>query len=405
MKNLLIIALSLISISLFGQKFNYHVPVDDVSNTGFVKISLKPEITSKLKTDFSDIRIYDTNRTEVPYIFFKEPRVLEKDLFVPYEIIEKEHNKKYAYTRIIIHNPKRNKINNIVLRVKNADVRKRLKLNASNDQKNWYALKDNYYYNSIRSGANISEIRVLNFPWSDYEYYELLIGDYYDRPINILEAGYYNHVKEDGKYTELKHFGFAINDTLKQSIISIPLNNNYLDKISFTIDTPKYYHRSADIYIHEIRTYKRKKTIYKKTIARIELVSNSSNVFNLNNLKADTLFVRIHNDDNPVLYIGDIQLFQLNKYLIADLNQGNHYQLYYSDKKAEKPIYDLEYFSDSIQENLSVVSCGMPIRIKAESKEKDGNFNLNDYWLWIIIIGVAVLLAYMSYGMIKDRQA
>jgi len=405
MRKYLVIILSIISTSLLGQSFAYKANINNDFQSGFVKIALSPEIVSKLKSDFSDIRIYDSNKVEVPYIFYQEQRQKEKNLFVEYEILEKEHNKKAAYTRIVIHNPERNKVNNIVLRIKNADVRKRLKLNASNDMKNWYVLKDNYYYNSIVNNDTTYEIRVLNFPWSDYEYYELLVDDYFDRPINILQAGYYNRVKENGKYTELKNTAFSIKDSLKTSIISIPIQGNYLDKIAFKIDAPKYFHRDAVIFIHESRKYKRKKVIYDKNIAHIQLISNSSNVFNLDNLHADTLFIRIQNDDNPALKIRDIQLFQLNKYLIANLNQGNHYQLYYSDKKAEKPIYDLEYFSDSIQENLSVATCGVPIRIKAEFKEKDGNFNLNDYWLWIIIIGVALLLAYMSYGMIRDGRS
>ncbi len=405
MRKLIIIALSVISISLFGQNYNYQAKVQGVDKSDFVKIGLSPEITSKLNSDFSDIRIYDSNRVEVPYIFFKERRVSERELFVEYEIIEKEHNKKFAYTRIVIHNPKKTKINNIVLRIKNADVRKQLKLNASNDRENWYVLKDNYYYNSIDNSDNTSEIRVLNFPWSDYEYYELLIGDYYDKPINILQAGFYNLVKENGKYSQLKINPYAIVDTLKETIISIPIQGNYVDKISFDINQPKYFHREAELFVNEVTTYKKRKSIRIKTLAYFNLVSNSSNVFTIDNLHADTIFIRIKNNDNPSLEIQDIKLYQLKKYLIAELQAANSYDLYFSDAKANKPKYDLRYFTDSIQSKLKIVECRNPEVIqKSKAKSKDGNFNLNDYWLWIIIIGVALLLAYMSYGMIKDNR-
>jgi hypothetical protein len=76
----------------------------------------------------------------------------------------------------------------------------------------------------------------------------------------------------------------------------------------------------------------------------------------------------------------------------------------FSDKKAKSPNYDLAYFADKIDKNLKVIEAGKPTLISSKEQKKDGNFNLNDYWLWIIIIGVALLLAYMSYGMIKDRK-
>ena len=394
----------MLSVSLFGQHFNYQAPIDKVAQSEFVKIGLSPEITSKLNASFTDIRIYDSSKIEVPYIYYQEQRVSEKELFVEYEIISKEHNQKMGYTRIIIHNPNKTEINNIVLRIKNADVRKRLKLNASNDQRNWYVLKDNYYYNSIVSSDNSSEIRVLNFPLSDYEFYELLIGDYYDRPINIVQAGYYNMVKENGKYTELSIPDFQTSDTLKETLISIPVQGNYIDKIAFDIDTPKYFHRDVELFVHSTVKHKRKKVIIEKRIVSFQLISNSSNVFNLRSIQADTLFIRIKNQDNPSLKIHGIQLYQLNKYLIADLNKDNKYSLLFSDKKAKSPNYDLTYFADKIDKNLEVVEAGQSTLIPSKEQKKDGNFNLNDYWLWIIIIGVALLLAYMSYGMIKDRK-
>ncbi len=405
MRKLLIISLLALSVSLFGQHYKYKAPVNKVERNEFVRITLSPEITSKLRNDFTDIRIYDTANVEVPYIFYQEKRVNEKELFVDYAILTTVHDKKRGYTRIIIRNPSKSKINNIVLRIKNADVRKRLKLNGSYDQENWYVLKDNYYYNSIESNFNTSEIRVMNFPWSDYEYYELLIGNYFDRPINILQAGYYNLVKENGKYTPIETADYTTYDTLRQTLIGIPIGENFIDKIVFSIDTPKYYHRDVQVFVHETIKHKRKKRIQEKRLANFQLISNSGNSFMLNNIHADTLFIRIQNQDNPSLQIHQIKLFQLNKYLVADLNKNNSYRILFGDSKAEAPKYDLEYFSDSIQEYLNEVGTGDIVKLPSPNKDKsDGNFNLNEYWLWIIIIGVALLLAYMSYGMIKDRK-
>ena len=391
------------SFVVFGQDYNYKASVSNINKDGFCKIQLSPEITSKLNSDFTDIRIYDTANVEIPYIFQEENPVNEIELFTEYKIIEKTYFKEKSYTRIVIQNPSKTKINNIVLRIKNADVRKQLKLNASYDNKNWYVLKDNYYYNSINNKKSTSEIRVLNFPLSDYEYYELLIGDFFDKPINIVQAGYYDLIKENGKYSEIEDISFLSFDTLKQTQISIPINNNYIDKMSFVINNPKYYNREASIYVHKSMSKGKRKKIYEKQIANFNLISNSSNSFSINNLQADTIFVRIKNNDNQALSIDKIRLYQLNKYLTSELNSNNLYHISFSDKNAKKPIYDLKYFSNKIPKNLKVIEVNHIQKI-SKTEKKNNNINFSNYWLWIIIVGLAGLLAYMSYSMIKDKK-
>ena len=407
MKNIisiLTLVLTLTSIS-YSQEFKYKANVENVNLEQFYKILLSPEITSKLKSDFSDIRLLDSTNTEVPYLLYTEKAISEKELFVEYEIIELEHLKRRSYTRIVIRNKNKSEINNIALRIKNADVRKHLKLNASYDNENWYVLKDNYYYNSISNYENTSEIRVLNFPLSDYEYYELLIGDCFDKPINITNAGYYDLVKENGKYTELQNVKFTTSDTLKETTIAIPNNGNYINKISFDIDTPKYYLREAEIFLRRTEIYNKRKETYHDNIAYFNLISNSSNTFSLDGLNADTIYIRIKNNDNQPLDITKIRLYELNKYITAELNPKQKYNLQFSDDKVEKAIYDLKYFTDSIPQDLQIIKTNniQELSIKSNN-EVSNNLNIESYWLWIIVSVVALLLFYMSFKMIKDLK-
>jgi len=404
MKNIFLSILIITTFVSFGQSFDYQVDILKNNSDGFCKILLSQDVTLKLKSDFTDVRIYNYENIEVPYLLRTENSVNEKELFFEYKIIEKKHFKRRGYTRIIIHNPSKNKINNIVLRIKNADVRKQLKLNASNDNKNWYVLKDKYYYNSINSYDETAEIRVLNFPLSDYEYYELLIDDFYDKPINITQAGYYDLVTENGKYSEIKNTSFLVSNIKKETIIKIPVNNNYIDKISFKISNPKYYKRNAEIYIKETIKKRKHTKVYERNIASFNLISNSSNSLTVRNLQIDTLFVRIQNNDNQALQIDDIKLFQLNKYLIAELSSESSYKLKFSDKNAKKAIYDLQYFSDKIPENLKVLEVSNITQISKTKDNKSNNINFSNYWLWISVIGIAGLLGYMSYSMIKDKK-
>lgn len=399
------ILLALLNFSTQGQTYSHQVSVPSVEESGFYKILLPPAVTSALKPDVSDIRIYDSSNLEVPYLLEKEKPINKKELFVAYEIIAKKHfkTKDGGYTRIVIHNPDKNKINNIVLRVNNADVRKQLKLNASYDNENWYVLKDNYYYNSVESNTKTSEIRVLNFPLSDYEYYELLIDDFFDKPINIFQAGYYNSTEEEGKYSELKSGLFAEADTLKETIVAVPVCN-YIDKIAFQISAPEYYKRAVTFFVKQKRTNRKRTEIIERKVGEATLVSNSDNAFSFQNLKADTLFVRIENEDNRALKIDSIRLYQLNKYLIAKLAANQSYHMKFSSDLATKPVYDLKYFSDEIPPNLKVLDVSHIVEIGKPSSETSNNIDFANYWLWVVIIGLAVLLAYMSYSMLNEKK-
>ncbi|MBI9069574.1 MAG: hypothetical protein JEZ09_19920 [Salinivirgaceae bacterium] len=404
MKHTLFVIFAIISSASIGQDFLYKADVISPSESGFYKIQLTPEITSKLNNQFYDIRLYDENNTEIPYIFYSESKRMEQDLFVEYEIIKKEHQKRQKYTRIVIQNRQKTEINNMVLRIKNADVQKRLKLNASDDQKNWYVLKNDYYYNSITNSQNTSEIRVLNFPLSNYEYYELLIDDYYDKPINIIQAGYYNTISEYGKYSPLNDINYVINDTLKKTTITVNTQGNYIDKISFEIDAPRYYLRQANVFVERQENLKKRTNSYVEHLYNFSLISNSSNSFVFDNLNEELFKIKIENNDDVPLNIQNLHFYQLNKYISAELKEGKKYHLCFSNTKAVRPNYDLNYFTDSIPDQLETLSLSKPETIIKTKAENKGNLNFKSYWLWISILFVAILLSYMSFKMIKDNH-
>jgi len=167
LKSIIVYFVIFLFLSGFSQDFKWESKTVKVTKTGFNEILLSPEITGKLKTDYGDIRLFDSTGNNIPYILYSEKPILFKQMFKEYEISNKEH--RYNYTRLVIHNPQKNVITNFSLVIKNADVRKWLTLNASDNQKDWFALKEHYYFQSFYNDDNTSEIRVFNFPKSNYE--------------------------------------------------------------------------------------------------------------------------------------------------------------------------------------------------------------------------------------------
>jgi hypothetical protein len=390
---------------LFAQDFKFESKLNNISETGFHKIHLKAEIAAKLEPAYSDIRIFDDQGTEVPYLLNTEEPLNRSKFFKEYEVIEKIHNEKHAYTRLIIHNPDKNEITNFSLLIRNSDVKKWLKLNAGDDMKQWYVLKDRYYFQSVYNNSETSEIKILNFPLSNYEYYELLISDFFDNPINVLKVGYHDYSIELGQYSELPVPKISQNDTIleKQTTVKISFPEvQYIDKITFKIEGGEFFYREARLRMKG-QKLNRKKVMeeYELVVKNFKLISSSSNTLHLSRLQAKELYLDIWNYDDKPLKITAVNAYQLNTYLTASLKKDVQYFLKFGDETLKSPVYDLEYFADSIPANLHSVSCGDIKSLIKEEVEKP-LLSLESVWLWIIIGAVIMLLGFMSFKMIKE---
>ncbi len=170
-----------------AQPFDWSAQLKKPDSTAFYKIPLSPEVLGQLNTQFTDIRLYDEEKKEVPYLLKKDQHKVYKNVFHSYEITKIEHDKNGS-TIMVIHNPSRSKINNLNLKVNNFDTRKFAKLTGSNNKLDWYTIKEDYVFSSVQSGAESSVIKVINFPYCEYEYYRLEIFDWFTDRIHVFRS-------------------------------------------------------------------------------------------------------------------------------------------------------------------------------------------------------------------------
>ena len=62
----------------YAQNFMWETRIDSVQEKGFYSIPLNPEITSRLKNDFSDLRIFDEKNVEIPYLLRRKSGLDQK---------------------------------------------------------------------------------------------------------------------------------------------------------------------------------------------------------------------------------------------------------------------------------------------------------------------------------------
>ncbi len=395
------------SFSAYSQGFSKVARFTNSNGSGFANIWLSPEINSKLSYDFHDLRIYNSKNKEIPYILQSEKIQNHTVFFREYKIIEKKHYAAENYTRIIIHNSEKKVIDNISVIIKNAEVKKWLKLNGSDDNKTYYVLNDNYIYNSEPNVDGTSEIKVLHFPTTDYEYLELLVSDYFDKPINVLTVGYYDYQIENGLYSEIKiaNYEQSENNEKQESTINFAFaESQYIDKIEFQFEGPTYYLRNAELF-YEVQVLNKKQKAIKEwqLLESFEINSYSNATILTDNLKAEKFKLVIKNNDNEVLKIKSIKARQLTKYITAELEKDEEYTIKFSNSEAKKPNYDLKFFTDSIDKNLPLIKVNS-IQEISQAQIPTSKSIFTSTYVWVILSFVVLGLGFMSFKMMKDMK-
>lgn len=394
----LLLSLFLVISQVTGQSFTMEAKIDSVKEDGNYQILIAPEVSTHLKQDFSDLRIYDTKNNEIPYFLKIEKAPVSKESFRSYEIIE--HNKvPNCCTQLIIRNSNKNKINNISLIIKNADVRKKARLSGSDDKVTWYTIKDNYELESLYSNHKTEEVKILHFPLSDYEYFRLDISDSLSLPISILQAGYYDILHKNATWVDLPDPLVVQKDSIdKRSYVKIAFPaSQYIDRIKFNISSPDNYLRQAKLCTKTINSKKN----YFNVITAFELRSNRSNKFLLDNLFEQELYLIIDNKDNPPLSVESVDAFQIRRTVIAHLQKSNNYFLRFGNENASMPDYDLKYFNEKLNIHPKVLKVGEIEKIEF-NEVKPKEFFTTRIWVWAAVIGMVLLLAYFSVKMVRD---
>ena len=400
-KGLFIMFSLLITGSLFSQGYQWQADVSKNDSTTFYKIDLEPDVVAKLNDRFSDIRIKDEKGKDVPYFIEKEPFSVTKRVFKEYEVIQKIKWTNGA-TVLVVENKAKDTINNMQLQIKNFDVRKRLELAGSDEYRDWYTIKENYTFHSADGRQTTSEVKSLNFPYTDYRYYRIIIYDWYSLPINVMKIGYYDTYQEEGKFKKLENPTLTRVDSasVKQTYIKVRFDETpYFDKLIIKVDKPEYYYRKAKICF---KREDKKGRVYYEVEDYITLNSNSDLTLYFSDFQHKEFYIAIDNEDNPPLENIRIEAFQLNRYLITHLESDKNYKLVFDNEDVyAKPNYDIDHFKNRIGDDIEVLQTGEITPIQYQVKKKVITSTL---WMWGAIGVVALLLGYMSYKMIAEME-
>lgn len=394
--------------SIYGQEFTAEAKLQSVEADGFYRIDVTPAMSAYTNAAFSNIRIYNQQKTEVPYLFQEEAIQYYSTQFKPYEIVEKKQVKNCC-TLLTLKNLVSLPINNISLSIKNAEVSKQATLMGSDDRQNWFALKQHFLLHTINNPDNTMVVKIVDFPLSNYTFYKLEIDDSSSAPLNILSAGYYEQQTEEGKYTTIDDLKIKATDSMqrKQTFIRISLDTIMtIDRVKIAMTGQPYFLRRASLYSLQYSTNRKgEQGSFFQWEYDMELSSKQTTILNVNELRSKELLVIIDNEDNPPLKLESALLLQRSRYLVAWLKKGEKYVLKTGAASMSLPSYDLANFQENIPKQLTQVQLGEFTVFAKQGAKTSTTIFTNRMIIWVAIIFVVALLGFMSVKLIRETNA
>lgn len=383
---------------LHAEEFKITSQTEPVQKSGYYKIVLPPEIIGNSALSYQDIRIFDKNGKEIPYIFKEEKPYSSISGFQEYDLLENNHNGSKKESRVVVHNNKKEVLTSLTVVIRNSDIAKEITLRGSDNGVNWYIIQKAYpeKTGTYNTTASLFQIR---FPESNYEYLELTTNDKKTDPVQFLKVGYFDSKIIRGLYTEVLVAGYSQTDSSnKKSYIRVYFKRNYeISKYAADFTGPEFYRREAKLGIPRVVDGKRKVDYF----FSFDILSGIQPEWETEKIRTKELLIEIENSDNSPLKLSSFKAFQINKYLIARLDSGMHYAVKSGNSTLRAPDYDLQYFSDSIQEIGTITPDKMKLEMEEDTVSK--NF-ITKTILWTIILLVIGLLGFLSIRMISEMR-
>jgi hypothetical protein len=385
-----------------NHRFEANIPV--VTETDYYQIQLAPALLGTMANKATDLRVINSKEEEQAYFLTRESeRSLQKE-FVAYPIV-KQTMVPNGTSTLVFENIGKDTISSINLLVNNADVAKKVRLSGSNDQQNWFVVKDQYFLQGFQGNNNTTLLKMLRFPSSDYQFYKLSFNDSTSLPLHINAVGYYNTKEIKSRVTsfpmEVKH----LHDTLKSSYFQLSVTDtSYLERLSFYVSGPEYFDRKAEIRIkNQVNSNKKVKTPDYKMLAQFHVKSDATNEILLYNKSFKEAEFVIRNQDNTPLIVDSVVASFNNRYAVVKLETGEQYKFTWGDNKAVKPQYDLAKFASKIKPKLTV----QHLRIKKMRVNNEVTVKEKAWWqssaiIWVVIVLVGSVLGYVAFKMINE---
>ncbi|VXB44960.1 conserved hypothetical protein [Flavobacterium sp. 9AF] len=389
-------------VSVFGWSQNYKGEIKNIQTNSLYQIELTPEIRAAAQEDLRYFRIFDTNKSEVPYVISNYNG--ESERYISFKIISKKSIRD-SITSIVIQNETGKKINHINLNISNAALTKQYNVSGSYNDEEWFGLVANETLGNLVATKGTALEKMIYFPENDYPFLKIEFNDKKSLPINVQAIGIYESQFLAEKQIEITAFAYKISEDKQRKVTQVVFSaekSYQIDAISFEIAT-ELYAREAIITRKEKIKNKKTTTIRNQLLSSFLLNSKMNSKIKVSNLNEKEFTIEIENKDNQPLEITNIQLFQNPITIISRLKTNERYEVVI-DSTYSKPTYDLVNFMESFTVGMPKVTITNFHKIEKEKHIKGKSFWQTNLFMWFcIVIGIGIVI-YFALGLLKDMK-
>ena len=399
--------LSGFTTTLNAQVFTHKAKVDAVTQKGFYRIPLNTALSGKAQGRWQDLRLFDAQGNEVPYVLKKEEPYQVDQHYVVLNILKTElgPDKQILY----IENPNKRRLNTLLLDIQNAETDRSVRISGSSDMKTWFGISDSMDFVLWGMSNETTQRKAIEFPNSNYPFLKIEIDRKNKEPLNITQVGYSTDARHDPKYTRINGLQYTTKQSGSKTQLELTFTDPHtIDQLQFFITEPAYYQRHLTLkpltQNRQVYSIKHRYAEYDQSNFAFELSSASHGVLAtegyLGYMHHQKLLIEIENNNDQPLRIDSIGAFQLSSHIIAELKPGNPYFIYVGDSNLDAPLYDLRYFESKIPEQLPTAQVG-PMQPKQQKLQGEYSGDRDRYMVWSGMGILAVFLIFITRNLMK----
>jgi len=363
------------------------------------------EVYAVTSNNLSDIRIYGVtskDTLEAPYILkvASDKKLLKN---IDFKLINSSNKKdNYFFTFEI---PKIELINEILLDFKNENFDWMVVLEASQDQKDWFTILEDYRILSINNKQTDYKFTQLNISPSKYKYYRIAIQS--DTKPELNKATIRLEEKIKLKYEDNSNFVIKSTEDDERNVtdIQIDLDQRYpVSKLKLNVtDTYDYYRPIRIQYASDSVKSEKGWRYHYQNLFNGTLNSIEENEFKFTSSLVQKLKITIQNHDNQPLKISGVKVKGLEKQLIARFTKNAAYYLAYGKENDRNPNYDITKSLAKIPKSITTLSFGSEQAIPKKQAETKNPLFENKFWLWAIMGVIILVLGAFTLKMMSKK--
>jgi hypothetical protein len=425
MKRLLVILFLLGTATATNAAFDnkgwgWQRPIAVGRNSGFVRLSIPPEVFDQSQPTLNDLRVLDSSNRLVPHVVhWGRDRLIRQMEWLPARLLNETFLPE-TYSRVTIDFGEMVEKNRIKVDLSGENFRRRVLLEGSNDSKAWEVVAEDLWLFHVGIQGQNFQMDTLKFPQNNFRYMRLTAYNMSDDPrhvtIQSVKGAFYRTESEkELVVVPVKRINTSFDKKRNQSIFELDLGFRNLPVVIMEceISTP-YFYRAYELRGRNQATEKvRRKTesgwktveqkvswesVHSGVLYRTRYKKKISASLQLEGLNAPYRYLqlRVYNGDNPPLQRNRIAIFRRDTSLVFQAHPGQSYVLIGGNAKAGPADYDLAKAVRGVDEfTLPVVHPGESAILEPEEEMIPWSERHGTVILVVLILAVGVTIGFI----------